>query len=180
MSDLNALVGVDFSLIGTQLHAAYEKQGDEGYAILLMPSEQTADNGVSVGVVIEDIKKMMRAVDGEANISGMEEDLQEGLSGLSEDDDSKENSFDLSKLIVKLQMAYLYIRKTQEESILEYAFQLQIVSKDVIPKAIKSIVSVDNISLSVWNTNRKKVIDKMALITINDYIGIAQNEETEA
>lgn len=178
MSDLNALVGIDFSLIGTQLHAAYEKRGEDGYAILLMPSEQMADNGVSIGEVIEDIKKMVNKVNENADTKGMEADLNEGLSSLSENKGTDQNKFELNKLMVKLQMAYLYIEKTKETSVLEYAFQIQIISKDVIPAAIKELVSVDNISFSVWNTNRKKVIDKMALVTIGEYIGIEQNESS--
>lgn len=176
MSDLNALVGIDFSLIGTRLHAAYEKRGEDGYAVLLMPSEQMADNGVSIGEVIEDIKKMVKKVDENADTKGMEDDLNEGLSSLSENKETNQNKFELNKLMVKLQMAYLYIEKTKETSVLEYAFQIQIISKDVIPAAIKELVSVDNISFSVWNTNRKKVVDKMALVTIGEYIGIEQNE----
>ncbi|MFQ9515040.1 MAG: hypothetical protein ACLRZ9_04340 [Eubacterium sp.] len=178
MSDLNALVGIDFSLIGTQLHAAYEKRGEDGYAILLMPSEQMADNGVSIGEVIEDIKKMVNKVNENADTTGMEADLNEGLSSLSENKGTDQNKFELNKLMVKLQMAYLYIEKTKETSVLEYAFQIQIISKDVIPAAIRELVSVDNISFSVWNTNRKKVIDKMALVTIGEYIGIEQNESS--
>lgn len=54
---LNASIGLDFSLIGSRLHAAYEKNGSDGYAVLLIPSEQNADNGVSIGEVVEDIKK---------------------------------------------------------------------------------------------------------------------------
>ena len=51
MSDLSALLGVNFSLLGTNLHAAYEKNGADGYAVLLIPSEQTADNSVNIGQV---------------------------------------------------------------------------------------------------------------------------------
>ena len=71
-------------------------------------------------------------------------------------------------------MAFLYIRKTKDDasSTLEYAFQLQVIAKDVIPEAVRSLVTVDNLSVSVWNTTRQKVLDQMSLISINDYIGI--------
>lgn len=51
MSDLSALLGVNFSLFGTNLHAAYEKNGADGDAVLLIPSEQTAENGVHTNPV---------------------------------------------------------------------------------------------------------------------------------
>ena len=87
--------------------------------------------------------------------------LQAGSSG-----------FDLSKIIVKLNMAYLYIRKGADpkDNVLEYAFQLQVITEGLIPKEIAQIVDVSNLSLSVWNTSRKKVVDKMQLITADEYL----------
>ena len=41
---LKASIGIDFSLIGTKLHAMYEKN-EGGYAVLLIPSEQTPTMG---------------------------------------------------------------------------------------------------------------------------------------
>lgn len=172
VSTLNANIGIDFSLIGTKLHATYEKKGKDGYAILLMPSEQTADNGVSIGEVIDDIKKLISSVDENAKTDQMDADLENGTSGLS-----KEEGFDVKKLIIKLQMAYLYIHKSGEESTLEYAFQLQIISKDVIPEAIKKLVTVDTISISIWNTERQKIMEQMALMSINEYLGIPKEKE---
>jgi len=60
---LKASIGIDFSLIGTQLHAMYEKN-EGGYAVLLIPSEQTPDSGISVKDLIDDIKKMAKGVSG--------------------------------------------------------------------------------------------------------------------
>ena len=40
----------------------------------------------------------------------------------------------------------------------------------MIPKEIAQIVDVSNLSLSVWNTSRKKVVDKMQLITADEYL----------
>lgn len=177
MSDLNALVGIDFSLIGTKLHAAYEKDKD-GYSVLLMPSEQNADTGVSIGKLIEDIKGLVNGVRTkeltEDEQKAMEADFEDGLSGLTPETEEQKQGFDLNKLIVKLNMAFLYIRKTKDDasSTLEYAFQLQVIAKDVIPEAVRSLVTVDNLSVSVWNTTRQKVLDQMSLISINDYIGI--------
>ena len=182
MSVLNALVGIDFSLIGTKLHAAYEKDAN-GYTILLIPSEQNADNGVSIGQLIDDIKGLVKGISSRElsaeEQADMEKDMQDGMAGLTPEGD-KGKDFDLNKLIVKLNMAYLYIRKTnnESESVLEYAFQLEVIAKDVIPEAIRSLVTVDNLSVSVWNTNRKKVLDRMSLVTINEYLGIP--EKTEA
>lgn len=164
---LNASIGLDFSLIGSRLHAAYEKNGSDGYAVLLIPSEQNADNGVSIGEVVEDIKKLVKGVDEKADTSSMEKDLESGISGLSQE---KGKGSVLDKLIIKLKMAYLYIRKSSQESMLEYAFQLEVITGGMIPEGINQLVDVDHISISVWNTNRRKVVEKMGLMTIHDYL----------
>ena len=82
-------------------------------------------------------------------------------------------SMKLEDIVIKLQMAYLYISKKGENSVLEYAFQLQVVTEGLVPETIKPIVDVTNLSISVWNTDRKKVVDKMALITVDEYLGAA-------
>lgn len=182
MGSLNALVGIDFSLIGTKLHAAYEKKGEDGYAVLLTPTVQEADNGISVLKVIEDIKKLMDNTGSGAGTEDMEKDLGDALAGLKEGG----GAFDLGKIIVKLNMAYLYIQKGTDpkDDILEYAFQLQVITEGLIPKEIAQVVDVSNLSLSVWNTSRKKVVDQMQLVTVGEYLGIAagsgaQEEEGE-
>lgn len=179
MNDLNASVGIDFSLLGTNLHAAYEKKGKEGYAVLLLPTEQNPNQGVSIKNVIDDIKKLVNGVDSNAKTDEIDKDLKDGVSSLAIAEDSgKEGNAGLDQLLVKLQMAYLYIRKAEgQESQLEYAFQLQVIAKDVIPKEIQRLVDVDNVSISVWNTGRQKILDKMSLVTIDEYIGIAEKPE---
>ena len=82
-------------------------------------------------------------------------------------------SMKLEDIVIRLQMAYLYICKKGENSVLEYAFQLQVVTEGLVPETIKPIVDVTNLSISVWNTDRKKVVDKMALITVDEYLGVA-------
>lgn len=174
MSDLNASVGIDFSLLGANLHAAYEKKGKEGYAVLLLPTEHAADHGVSIGQVIEDIKSLVKGVDDGTDTEGMEKDLESGVASLSVEGSGDGSPDPLKKLIVKLQMAYLYIYKTETESVLEYAFQLQVIAKGMIPQEITNLVDVDNVSISVWNTSRKQILDRMSLVTIDEYIGIPQ------
>lgn len=170
MGDLKASVGVDFDLLGTRLHAAYEKRGENNYSVLLLPSVEHADNGISIGEVIEDIKKLVKKVDDKADTGEMEKDLQSGIDSLSKEGEESV----LDKLIVKLQMAYLYIHKTGETSELEYAFQLQVVTRGMIPDGVNQLIDVDNVSISVWNTTRQKVLDRMSLVTIDEYIGIEQ------
>lgn len=165
MSDLNALIGIDFSLIGTKLQAVYEKKGEDGYAILLAPSAQEADNGVSIGEVIADIQKLVSGTGSNASADDMKKDLTASMSALSTGD-----KFDPCKVVVQLNMAYLYLRKGKEQDVLEYAFQLRILTEGLIPPAIAQIVDVSNVSLSVWNTSRQKIINQMQLVTIDNFL----------
>lgn len=171
MSDLNLLVGIDFSLIGTKLHAAYEDRGEEGYSVLLMPSVQDGDNVISIGKVVEDIEKLFSKSETPVDTAGMKKDLTDSLSGMS-NDKNEGDKFSLDNVFVKLSMAYLYIHKEKDDSksTLEYAFQLQIITENMIPAAVAQIVNVTNLSLSIWNTKRMNVISKMELVTIDDYI----------
>ena len=166
---LKASIGIDFSLIGTQLHAMYEKN-EGGYAVLLIPSEQTPDSGISVKDLIDDIKKMARGVTGSDTAVDTAQ-LEKAMTEAAKEGGS--TSMKLEDIVIKLQMAYLYICKKGENSVLEYAFQLQVVTEGLVPETIKPIVDVTNLSISVWNTDRKKVVDKMALITVDEYLGVA-------
>lgn len=116
-------------------------------------------------------KKLVKGVDEKADTSSMEKDLESGISGLSQE---KGKGSVLDKLIIKLKMAYLYIRKSSQESMLEYAFQLEVITGGMIPEGINQLVDVDHISISVWNTNRRKVVEKMGLTTIQDYLGMEE------
>lgn len=175
MEALKASVGVDFDLLGTRLHAAYEKQGENNYSILLLPSVEHADNGISIGQVIDDIVKLVQNAGGNVTPEEVETDLKSATDSMEKEGKKPV----LDNLIVKLQMAYLYIHKTEKTSELEYAFQLQIVTRGMIPDGVNQLIDVDNISISVWNTTRQKVLDRMSLVTIDEYIGIEQKPEPE-
>lgn len=173
VNPISVNVGIDFSLLTTKLHAVYEKREAGEYAVLLAPSEPTADKGVSMKAAIEDIKKLINGVDKEADTSQMETDMQKELSRLG---DEQANGFNFDNLVVKLSMAYLYISKTGENSTVEYAFQLQIITEGVIPKEIKGLIDVDTISISIWNTQRKRITEQMGLVSVNEYLGISKQE----
>lgn len=175
MSDMNALVGVDFSLIGTKLRAVYEKSG-EGWNLLLIPTELEAESGISIGKMVEEIQAMIKGQGSTASTDKLKTDITDQLKACS---DGRE--FDLNKVIVKLDMAYLYIHKhkaqgADEQDELEYAFQMEVITDGFIPAGVAQIVDVTHLSLSVWSTERKKILEKMRLVTIADYLGIADSE----
>lgn len=173
VAPLSASFGINFSLLNTKFHGLFEKNGEEGYAILLMPSREDGDSSLSIGQLVDDIKHLVGGVNDKANTDKLEADLYKNLSGLEGGGDASV----LDKLYVKLQMAFLYIKKTKETSDVEYAFQLKVLSKDVIPSEIQNIVDVESVSFSIWNTKRKKVLEQMSLKTISDYLEETDSEQ---
>lgn len=167
-NSLKASIGIDFSLIGTNLKAIYEKNGAD-YAILLAPAEQADNQGVSIQELIDDIKSMTSKVTEGQSVDTSQ--LETAMTSAAADSSSG-TSIKPEDIRIRLQMAYLYINKTAAQSDLEYAFQLEVLTEGLIPEAIKSIVDVKSLSVGVWNTDRKMILDKMSLTTVAEYLGI--------
>lgn len=181
---LNAAIGVDFSLIGTKLHAMYKKDTN-GYKILLIPTLQSDNEGITIQELIDDIKSLTESVTGSNSLNT--EELTTALDGAVQeaaDEEGKKGANDklpdTSEIRIILSMAYLYINKEdeQEKSDIEYAFNLNILTTGLIPKALSSIVTVDHIGISVWNTERTQILNQMSIVKIEDYLGLPTTEET--
>lgn len=181
---LNAAIGVDFSLIGTKLHAMYKKDTN-GYKILLIPTLQSDNEGITIQELIDDIKSLTESVTGSNSLNT--EELTTALDGAVQeaaDEEGKKRANDklpdTSEIRIILSMAYLYINKEdeQEKSDIEYAFNLNILTTGLIPKALSSIVTVDHIGISVWNTERTQILNQMSIVKIEDYLGLPTTEET--
>lgn len=170
MSEVNALVGVDFSLIGTKLHAAYEKK-ENGYSVLLVPSVQNADNSVNLGEVVKDIQKLISGGSGQADVSELTESLEKSVASIDKNAGDPTKKKGLNAVEIKLGMAYLYIKEESgKDRIVEYAFQMNIITEGLIPEEVAKIIDVSRVAIAVWNTNRKKIINTMALETIDSYL----------
>lgn len=171
MSEVNALAGVDFTLIGTKLHAAYEKR-ENGYSVLLVPSLQNAGNSVNLGQVVKDIQQLISGESGKTeDMKELTDSLEKSVASLDKNADDPAKKKGLDAVEIKLNMAYLYIKEENgKERIVEYAFQMNILTEGLIPESVAKLVDVSRVAIAVWNTNRKKVIEKMALETIESYL----------
>lgn len=168
----NAAVGLDFSLLKTQFHALYEMESETGYAILLAPTKHDSDNTVSINDIVNQINNMLKGKDGNQTNEISQSDIKNELaSNLGSDANKTDVSF-------RLQTAYFYLDKRTGKDVLEYAFQLEVIT-DVIPDAVKDLIDVSDVTISIWNTERRSVIDKMNLITIDEYLGISEKTDTK-
>lgn len=184
-NSLNAAIAVEFSLIGTKLHAMYKKDKN-GYKILLIPTLQTENEGVTIQELIDDIKNLTKNVTGSDSLNT--EELTNALAGAVQESADEEgtskksgnaNLPDTNQIRIILNMAYLYISKEgeQQESQIEYAFNLNILTTGLIPKALSSIVTVDHMGIAVWNTERTQILNQMSIAKIEDYLGLPTSEQ---
>lgn len=178
---LNAALAVDFSLIGTQLHLLYKSEGN-GYKFLLIPSPQVDNRGISIDELLKDIGKLTKAASG--NASGGEtqskelEDVLNGAiqSGTGNEDGTKPK---LEDIRIILNMAYIYVckdEKSEADSTVEYAFNLEVLTSGLIPAALTDIFTVDRVSIAVWNTERTQILSQMSIAKIEDYLGLPAND----
>lgn len=160
-NSINMVLGLEFSLLNTDLFAGFEYEGEEGYTVLLTPTKQTGSEGVSISDLVADIKKLMSKTNEIIDYTSMENDLNNAVKA-----DGKKD------VIIKLQMAYLYVHKEKdmENPVIRYAFQLTAEAKNIIPQEIQKIVNVKRATLSVWNTESSKVLETMQLLRIQDYV----------
>lgn len=174
---LKATLAVDFSLIGTQLHVLYKAE-EKGYKFLLIPSPQADNRGISINELLEDIKKLTKAASGNTSEGDIpSEELSNVLNGAiesgTENDDGTKPKLEDIRII--LNMAYIYVNKNEEsevDSTIEYAFNLEVLTSGLIPKAIKDIFTVDRVSIAVWNTERTQILNQMSIAKIEDYLGL--------
>ena len=158
---MKALLGVEFKILGSDLIAAYEKM-DKGYKMLVLPVNQHNNNGITIDKLLQDIDTLMGKTHEPGKIDGNEltDQLKSALP----------STVSLEKLLIKLKTAYLYINSEDgKEAKVEYAFSLDIVTEGVPPEGIE-MVDVKRLSVSVWNTEREKILQLMSLQSIDTYL----------
>lgn len=76
----------------------------------------------------------------------------------------------IEEILIKLKTAYLYVNAAGgQPAKVEYAFSLDVITDGVLPEGIK-LVDVKKLSVSVWNTDREKILQLMTLQGIDTYL----------
>ncbi len=158
---LNCLVGIDFDLLKTNINGIFSKT-DNGFRILVAPTDCNESRGVSFGEMIEEMKG---ALGSGGDTNQIEGSLKELAS--SSDSSSDQKAFDVNKLRFELRQTFLYIEneKTAEEgeakTNAEYALSIYV----DFSEALKSLgfLKLNAVFLSVWNTKRITVLEKMGM-----------------
>lgn len=171
VASMNAALAVDFTLFKSKMTAMFTKE-KAGIRFLVIPINQGDAPIITLDELIADIKKMAGS---DTDTSAIEEALEQTA------DDEKDKSIDTSKITFQLKMLYLYIDTTQGDGkkVVEYAFHVNVMTTGLIPAALSSIITVDHLGIAVWNTSRDIILNKMSIVDINTYLGIAQTDDSD-
>lgn len=155
---MQALIKVDFKLLGTELVAEYYKGNDADY-YLLMPTDEADTRGITVSEMLNDISTLL----GVATESINTEELTKSINSIG---------LNIDDIKVTLKMAYFYIitdGKDTKNNKTEYAFQLEIDTSAVLPDSMK-LFDINRVGVAVWNTERAKIISQMNLYKPEDLL----------
>lgn len=168
---VHVMAGLSFTLLKVDFTAGFEKD-ENGYQILLLPTDNDENQGLSIKEMIDEVKKLMEKSGAEIDAGKMQDDIEGAVNGVSDPDGQKtpeeREGFDPLALKVILRQAFLYYRKAGDSKTFEYAFSLEINMEEVMPKI--DLVSLKNLSLAVWSTERKKILERMQLFHIEDIL----------
>lgn len=165
---MNVALAADFTLFKSKMTAMFLKEA-QGIRFLVIPVNQGDAPIVTLDELIGDIKKMAGE---DTNTDAIEESLKNAA-----DEGTTVNK---SEITFQLKMLYLYVDTTQgaANQILEYAFNVNVMTGGLIPKALSSIVTVDHLGVAVWNTSRENILSKMSIVDINAYLGIPKETDS--
>ena len=155
---MQALLKVDFELLGPKLVAEYYKGTDADY-YLLMPTDEADTRGITVSEMLNDISTLLGVATESINIDELTKSINS--IGLNIDD-----------IKVTLKMAYFYMitdGKDTKNNKTEYAFQLEIDTSAVLPDSMK-LFDINRVGVAVWNTERAKIISQMNLYKPEDLL----------
>lgn len=156
---MQALVNVNFELLGTKLVAEYYHGDGQDY-FLLMPTDESDTRGITIDEMLTDISTLLGLNKDAINT----DELTNCLKNLNKD-------IDISQIKVVLKMAYFYVimDSSSKKKQTEYAFQFEINTSGVLPDDFKSF-NIYRVGFAVWNTDRTKIIDQMNLYKVQDIL----------
>lgn len=161
---MNAFAGMKVTFLNTELGIKFLKNGTD-YTLLLAPENA---NGTTAGTSLKNL------IDAVSKLSGKTV-ITDSLAKLLDKGDGK--GVDFSKITIQLTMAFLYIKKTNQEKRVDYAFMIKTDLKELFPEELKSFFTVQNIQLAVWNTKISNVLKAMNISTPEEAIKELENHQ---
>lgn len=157
-------VSVEFSLLSAQLSGVIEKN-DSDVEFLVMPQQNGGSDNLLLSSMVDGINELfVKMTDSdEFKLDAMEifEKIKEFVSEIV-----------FNALKVSIKQVFLHLLKPKEGKVqLEYAFSVEIYLTDEKKPADTSYAKLESITFGIWNTNNKKIIEKMGLLDISAQLG---------
>lgn len=164
----NTLAAITFELVNTNLVALYKKDGDKN-TFLVIPTDTEPSGGMTIEKMISDINAFLRKNNPDA-AQIKSDDVANAVKDVNnascKNNTSPKNEPDYKSINVELRQAFLYLPAGEP---IEYAFELDVDISGLFPKDV-SLFRVNKLSVGVWNTDRKKILDRMNLIDVDTYL----------
>lgn len=157
-------VSVNFELLGTELSATLECHADGSRELLICPQYRHQTKPFTLVDLLKGINEMFKDLAGDdaPQISCDEvlERLENYMKGLS-----------LDTLKLEILQVFLHVTKpVKGKTELEYAFSIKISSAgEAVPKDF-TFASLDSVSFGIWNTDNKKILENMGLLSIAEQL----------
>ncbi len=165
---LNLQAVLQFELVGTNLFAMYQKD-DTGNTFLIMPNDDGKGDGMTIDQMISEINALISGVS--SGDTGLDSDkVKKSVSDVVDASAKKSNDQNALEAInwgdikVYLNQAFFYLNTGKPA---EYALSISIDTSALFP-AGQSIFNVFGLTVGIWNTDKKKVLERMKLVKVDD------------
>lgn len=167
---VNVNAGITFTLLSTSFIGAVQTD-DNKISVLLLPSPPVQKQGITIRKMIEDFKSFAsNASKGKApqedEAKEMQEKMEIAVRGFSQEN-AKINPLDI---VIKIEEAFIYYYKDLKSGSVEfeYAFSISLDMSNLIKEM--EAFKLENISLSIWNTERPGILNEMKMQSISSYL----------
>lgn len=157
-------LAVEFELLNTALSATLECHADGSKELLIRPQYQYQAKAFTLVDLLKGINEMFKNLAGDSalqlNCDEVFAQLENFMKGLS-----------LDTLKIEILQVFLHVTKPAKgDTTLEYAFSMKISSAgEATPKDF-TFASLDSISFGIWNTDNKKILRNMGLLSIAEQL----------
>lgn len=162
-SEIGINIGAEFTILKADLTAVLQKTGKK-WQVLVAPTDTIANQGMTIGEIVDEIKKLMGGAGSQTE--GLEDKLQNTVASMAAEE--SQSTFDPKSIKLYLRQVFVYYEKEGDASTAEYAFSLEVDTSQMLKNI--GMFNLKKICFAVWNTDRKGVKEKMALVDINEYL----------
>ncbi|WP_111860955.1 hypothetical protein [Acinetobacter sp. CFCC 10889] len=152
-SKTRVLAVAEIEILKTKFYGVYEKT-ENGMAFLVAPTSPTSPKEYKIKEIIKELTDY-----------GVDENaFKEKLNSIL----PKDKADQFEEISITLNTLFFYrLQENNKPAEYEYAFSIQI---NLDEFADIGFAKLEKVSLSIWNTQREKVIEQMNLKSINEYL----------